>query len=220
MATTVEAKSSGSVRLAAAPTPWYRNPGRLAGIGAAALVALVLVAWLVVSSGKRKEAFAGRALNKARAAAEAGNLGLAASELQKLTETYRGTDAATEAVMTLNQVRMVNGQSELAAAGLREFLQGDPPRKYVAPAQGLLGAALENAKRWEEAAAAYTKAAEAADVPYLKAEYLISAGRAYRQAGTEAQAIAAYRTVVERYGDSPSAVEAKVRLAEVTAGKM
>ena len=42
---------------------------------------------------------------------------------------------------------MVNGQSELAAVGLREFIQKNPPAKYLAPAYGLMGTALENAKR-------------------------------------------------------------------------
>ncbi|HUF34788.1 MAG TPA: hypothetical protein VMN37_02505, partial [Gemmatimonadales bacterium] len=96
---------------------------RLAVAGALALVVLGLVAWFVTTSTRRKEEFAARSLNQARAAAEAGNLPLASSELQRLIETYRGTDAATEAVITLNQVRMVNGQSELAVVGLRDFLK-------------------------------------------------------------------------------------------------
>ena len=85
-----------------------------------------MIAWFLVTSGQRKEEFAARSLNQARAAAEAGNLPLASSELQKLIQTYKGTDAATEAVITLNQVRMVNGQSELAAVGLRDFLATKP----------------------------------------------------------------------------------------------
>ena len=116
--------------------------------------------WFVLASGKRKEQFAARSLNQARAAAEAGNLPLASSELQRLIETYKGTDAASEAVITLNQVRMVNGQSELAAVGLREFSPASPPAKYLAPAYGLLGAALENSKRWAEAADAFTQASK------------------------------------------------------------
>jgi outer membrane protein assembly factor BamD (BamD/ComL family) len=185
------------------------------------LVALAaIVGWFVVASGKRKEQFAARSLNQARAAAEAGNLPLASSELQRLITTYKGTDAAHEAVITLNQIRMVNGQSELAAVGLREYLAAKPPEKYLAPANGLLGAALENAKRWGDAAAAYTQASNAAGIPYLKAAYLIDAGRAYRLAGRNEDAARAYRTILEKYADSPSFTEAQVRLAELTAGKM
>ena len=78
---------------------------------------------------------------------------------------------------------MVNGQSELAAVGLREFIASKPPAKYLPPAYGLLGAGLENSKRWAEAADAYNQASSSSDVPYLKANYLVDAGRALREAG-------------------------------------
>ncbi len=60
-------------------------------------------------------------------AAEQGNLPLAASELQKVTQTYSGTRSAVEAMLVLNQVRMVNGQTELAVVGLKEFIAKNPP---------------------------------------------------------------------------------------------
>ena len=220
MATTVEATTRDSALAPAAPAPWYRDRRRLA-IGAVLVAVLVALAgWFVVASGKRKEQFASRSLNQARAAAEAGNLPLASSELQKLMTAYAGTDAAREAVITLNQIRMVNGQSELAAVGLREFIATRPPVQYVTPAYGLLAAALENSKRWTEAGEAYSQASSTAQVDYLKAQYLVDAGRAYREGGKTQEAAKAYRTVVEKYPESPSFTEAQVRLAEITDGKM
>jgi len=220
MATTIEPKSREAATTPVAGPPWYERHQRplLIALGVVALAAVVT--WFVLASGKRKEQFAARSLNQARQAAEAGNLPLASSELQRLITTYKGTGAAREAVITLNQVRMVNGQSELAAVGLREFVAGKPPAQYLAPAYGLLGAAQENSKRWVEAGEAYMQASNSAEVPYLKANYLIDAGRAYREAGRTAEATRAYRTVMEKYADSPSFTEAQVRLAELTAGKM
>lgn len=220
MATTVEARAQEQVGTAATPTPWYRDRARLALAAGVAVLIVALLAWFVITSDRRKEAFAQRALNQARAAAEAGNLPLASSELQKVIQTYGGTDAATEAVLTLNQVRMVNGQSELAAVGLQEFLAGNPDEKYRAPAHGLLGAALENGKRFADAGAAYQRASETATLEYLKARYLIDAGRAYAAGGKNAEAAAAYRSVIEKYPESSGVTEAKVRLAELTGGKM
>jgi outer membrane protein assembly factor BamD (BamD/ComL family) len=220
MATTIEPKSRETAAASETKQPWYQRYQRAILIAAALVALAAIVTWFVLASGKRKEQFAARSLNQARAAAEAGNLPLASSELQRLITTYKGTDAAREAVITLNQVRMVNGQSELAVVGLREFVASKPPAKYVAPAYGLLGAALENSKRWAEAAEAYTQASNAAEVPYLKANYLVDAGRAYREAGRTADAARAYRTVVEKYSDAPSFTEAQVRLAELTGGKM
>jgi outer membrane protein assembly factor BamD (BamD/ComL family) len=220
MATTVQPTIGERPQAPAGAQPWYRDRRRqlAALIGLAAATAII--GWFVVASGNRKEQFAARSLNQARSAAEAGNLPLASSELQRLITTYKGTEAASEAVLTLNQVRMVNGQSELAAVGLKEFLASKPATQYLAPANGLLGAALENAKRWAEAGDAYTQAANASDVPYLKASYLVDAGRAYRGAGKNADAERAYRTILQKYADSPSFTEAQVRLAELTDGKM
>jgi outer membrane protein assembly factor BamD (BamD/ComL family) len=222
MATTVQPPTTTRQRPSPPPagTPWYRDRNRqLFAIGAAVLAA-ALIAWFVVTSSQRKEEFAARSLNQARAAAEAGNLPLASSELQKLIQTYKGTDAASEAVITLNQVRMVNGQSELAAVGLRDFLATKPDPKFAAPAYGLLGAALENAQKWTDAGDAFSNASKAADLEYLKAQYLIDAGRAYREGGKTQQATAAYREVVQKYSKSSSMTEAQVRLAELTDGKM
>jgi outer membrane protein assembly factor BamD (BamD/ComL family) len=203
-----------------ATTPWYQRHQRYLLAGIAILTVLALAVWFIMASGRRKEEFAARSLNQARAAAEAGNLPLASSELQRLISAYKGTDAASEAVITLNQVRMVNGQSELAAVGLREFLANKPDPKYVAPATGLLAAALENSKHWVEAAKAYTQASDASDVEYLKAKYLIDAGRAFREGGKPEDAAKAYRTVLQKYPKAPSVTEAEVRLAELTDGKM
>jgi tetratricopeptide (TPR) repeat protein len=220
MATMVEATTRGQTSAPAAPVPWYRDQKRLIVGAAVAVLLLGVVAWVIISSERRKEDFAARSLNQARAAAEAGNLPLASSELQRLIDTYGGTDAATEAVITLNQVRLINGQGELAAVGLREFIDGDPPAKYLAPAYGLLGTALENSKRPGEAAEAYRNASKAADIEYLKARYLIDAGRAFRAAGKPAEAQGSYRAIIDSFPEASSVTEAKVRLAELTDGKM
>ncbi|HXI21461.1 MAG TPA: tetratricopeptide repeat protein [Gemmatimonadales bacterium] len=199
---------------------WFKvktNRYLAAGI---AVLAIGLVAWFVVMSGKRKEEFAARALDQARGAAEAGNLPLAASELQKVISTFSGTKAAQEAVITLNQVRLVNGQGELAAVGLQDFLKSNPDREFLSPTYGLLGRAYENANRPADAAAAYENASKSADLDYLKADFLLDAGRAYVSAGQKDKAIAAYQAILKDYPKTSSFVEAQVRLAELTEGKM
>jgi outer membrane protein assembly factor BamD (BamD/ComL family) len=220
MATSVEATRTEPAAEPAATKPWYQERQRQIVAGLVVVATLALVIWFVMASGKRKEQFAARSLNQARAAAEAGNLPLASSELQKLIAAYQGTDAASEAVIALNQVRMINGQSELAIVGLREFLARKPAQKYVTPAYGLLAAALENSKRWVEAGNTYTQASNAAEVDHLKAQYLVDAGRAFREGTKTEEAARAYRTVLQKYPKSPSVTEAEVRLAELTDGKM
>jgi outer membrane protein assembly factor BamD (BamD/ComL family) len=228
MATTTTATSKTTAPASPAPAAaapafrapaWLLNPKLVGG----ALLAVALVGggiWFANSSAKRKEAFAGRALEQARSAAESGNLPLAASELQKITETYGGTRAATEAVLALNQVRMINNQAELAVVNLREFIASGPDRNYLAQAQALLGSALENTRKPVEAAESYAAAAKAADVDYLKAQYLLDAGRAWETAGKADEAIKSYREVTEKYGKTQLKTEAEVRLAELTKGQM
>src|SRR5688500_9609508 len=141
MATTVEPTRAQTTAAPAVSTPWYKNRQRYIIAAVAIAVAVALVVWFVVASGRRKEAFAARSLNQARTAAEAGNLPLASSELQKLIETYRGTEAATEAGITLNQGRMVTGQRELAAVGPGEVIDREPRREYLPAPAGPAGAA-------------------------------------------------------------------------------
>jgi TolA-binding protein len=222
MATTMEAQSVKSPASTAPVSPgkWLAIPKNRLLAGGIALGVVLLGTWFVLVSTKRKAEFATRALDQARGAAESGNLPLAASELQKVISTYGGTDAAQEAVITLNQVRLLNGQHELAAVSLHDFLNSKPSKKYLTPGYGLLGRALENANRPEEAARAFLSASDNADLDYLRAEYLNEAGRAFTAAGKRDEAISAYRRVVTQFGKTNSKVEAEVRLAELTGGKM
>lgn len=190
---------------------------RWGGIG---LLLLVLATWFVVMSSRRKEEFAARALDQARNAAEAGNLPLAASELQKVISTYSGTDAAGEAVIALNQVRLINGQHELVVVGLEDFLKSGPSASHRPAAYGLLGRAYENAKRPEDGARAYESASAAADTDFLRADFLLDAARAYTNASQPEKAIATYRRIIQDYPKTSSKVEAEVRLAELTGGKL
>ena len=103
---------------------------------------------------------------------------------------------------------------------LREFLSSSHDPQYTAAANGLLGTALENAHKDAEAAAAYRAAAAASQVDYLKAEYLVDAGRAFRTAGKASDAEAAYQEVIQKYPKTPSMTEAQVRLSELTDGKL
>lgn len=202
------------------PMAWLRAHPRVTFGVAGAVVLVVLGGWLTMEIGQRRQLRAAEALDRARSVAESGNLPLAANQLQQLIETFGGTEAASEAVVTLNQVRMVNGQSQLAVVGLQDYLKTDPKPVYKVPAQGLLGEALENSGRPAEAGAAYAGAARDAELDYLKAQYLLSAARAYRNAGQVPEAVKALQEIVDKYGETTAVVEAKVRLSELTQGKM
>src|SRR5438876_229335 len=84
----------------------------------------------------------------------------------------------------------------------------------------LIVAAIAVAVVGLDAGDAFSNASKAADLPYLKAHYLVDAARAYREGGKTQQAIAAYREIIQKYPKTTSVTEAQVRLAELTDGKM
>ena len=93
------------------------------------------------------------------------------------------------------------------------------PKGYAAQTQALLGVALENTRKPAEAAAAYRAAVDAAELDYLKAQYLLDAGRAWMAAGKPDEAAKAYREIIAKYDKTAALTEAKVRLAEATKGQ-
>jgi len=180
--------------------------------------ALLLVAagiWLWITSANRKEAFAQQALGQARVSAESGNLPLAASDLVRLVERFDGTHAADEAAIMLAQVRLLQGQRDVAINDLQRFVRGRHPGYVKASAYALLGNGLEDARKLREAGDAYRQAAGATNLDFLKATYLLDAGRVLAAAGDTAAARAAYGEVLSKYGQLDQATEARVRMAEV-----
>lgn len=226
MATTVEPKTEAP---AAAATPAAPVPGvgaALAGrnrmilIGGAAVAVVAAGIWFMSYAGKRKETFASEALTRAQIVLEQGNIPAASAELQKVADNFKGTAAAGQAILLLNQARMANNQSALAITGLQDYIKSGLKAGELAAAQGLLAAALENTGKPADAAKAYEAAAASAETDYLRSENLLGAGRAYLAAGNKDAAIKAYRTILEKYGKAGLQVEAEVRLAELTAGAM
>src|SRR5436309_3227836 len=185
-------------------------------LGIALGVAAVLFVWNLWST-RTAERTAGARLEQARLAVDSRNFGLAASELSQLVENYAGTRAAQEGTILLAQVRLAQGQNQLAIDLLKRFAP-DAGKAYQAQAYGLLGAAYENAARPKDAAEAYQRAAEVARLPFLHTQFLSDAGRAWVAAGDTARALAAYRAILQGSDTAGAAVEAKVRIGELTRG--
>lgn len=220
MASTLTAQPHAPASAANRSLAWAQTNRKLLMVVGGVLLAAVVAVWFFTTARSRREDFANRSLTQARNIAESGNIPEASTEFQKIIDTYGGTTAAQEAEIALNQLRVVSGQNELAVVRLREFVNTNPEPRFASAANGLLGAALENVARPGEAGDAYKRASEIATVDYLKAEYLLEAGRAYVAAGKNAEAEAAYRTIIEKYSKSGPMVEAQVRLAELTKGQL
>jgi hypothetical protein len=85
----------------------------------------------------------------------------------------------------------------------------------------MLGAALEDARQYDEAATAYKRSSELAPEPYRKVDGLLGASRAYRLGGKNDQSLALLREILSKFSkETPGVAEATVRLAEATQGRM
>lgn len=198
---------------------WVRRHRRAVTAGGAAVVIAAGGVWFVMSAKARKEAFAARALRDAQAAVGAGNVPLATNDLSRLVASYRGTLAAEEAAILLGQLRLSRGEADSAIRELTSFAQSRPRARFLAAAYNLLGAALEQRGRPAEAGEAYLKASSSWPYDYLRAQSLLDAGRAFWAAGDSGRAAAAYERIVRELGESPSALEARLRLGEIRRGE-
>lgn len=199
---------------------WLKQHQRYLMAGGIAVAAILLVGWFLIVSGRRKEAFATEALERARDAADAGNLPQAATELQRVIESFGGTDAAMEATLSLNVVRMESGQTQLAADDLSRFLATNPPARFATEGYMLLGTAQENLGQFAEAGKTYHKAADTAIQDFMKAKAFLAAARAFRAAGKNEDAKAVLGYILDKYPETSSAAEAQVRLGELMQGKL
>ena len=194
---------------------WIKHNRRTL-VGALAVIVIAAAGlWFAIATQRRREAFAERDLASARAAAQAGNLPLAASDLSRLIQSHAGTHASDEATILLAQVRLQQGDAQTVTTELRARIAEGLEDEYVAAAHGLLAGALEQLGSMGEAGEAYVDAADASWYDLLSAQYLNDAGRAFAAAGDTARAAAAYERLLADFSGSPAATEARVRLAEL-----
>ena len=195
----------------------HQKPVTYVGVG---LAVAILAGWLLIETGKRKTLAANDALDRARAVFESGNLPAASTEFQRIAQSFSGSNAGYQAQLALNEVRLSSGQAQIAADELRKFVDKNPPAYFASGGYLLLGGALENLNKFDEAAAAYAKAGDLAEEPYRQIEARLNSARATRLAGKEADALAILRGIISKYPkDTPGIAEAEVRLAEWSIGR-
>ena len=117
---------------------------------------------------------------------DAGNYPDASTQLQKVAQTYAGTDAALEATLALNQVRLMSGQAQLAVDELRKFVAATPGGTFGSAAHSHLAMALENTGKVQEATAEYLRAAELAPDAFRRVDALLAATQLPAAADTPA----------------------------------
>ena len=196
---------------------WFHVNGRLVGIGSAVVVLAVFGIWFWTRADAIKKENADKALLAAKQALYSGNAQLAESDLKKVSDRYDGTPAGAEAGMLLATAKLERGDNAGATAYLKELTGKLTAGPNAAAARGLLGDAMAQDGKTAEAAAEYEKAAGLTAMPNEKTLYLSKAGHAYQDAGKSAEARKVWESLAGQQDNQAMAVEARVRLGELTA---
>ena len=183
-----------------------------------AVVALAIIVggvWFYERTQSIKAQRAEAAYFQARQSAAAGNLPLAASDLQKVANRYQGTSAGTQAALTLAQMLYDQKKFKEGLVVLKKA-EAEASGDFRPSIHVLEAAGYEEQKDLTTAAEQYKIAAEVTRFPADKAEYQAAAARDYTAAGKTDQAKAIW-TALAKDDTGPVSAEARVRLGELEA---
>jgi predicted negative regulator of RcsB-dependent stress response len=194
---------------------WLQLYSRQISIAAAAILVVIGGVWFYKKAHEKQAQNASVALGEAAEAVAAGNLPLAQSDLEKIINRYGDTPSGHQARIFLAQVFYEKKDFAKGIEQLEKLTNSDDKMTRAA-AYNLQGAGYEQEKKFEQAAATYRKAADAAGTPAFHDTYMANAARALTSAGKTAEAKEIW-TKLAADPDSPAAAEARVRLGEIEA---
>ena len=183
-----------------------------------ALAVIVAGVWYYERSQSIKAQRAETAYFQARQSAASGNLPLAVSDLQKVVTRYEGTQAGTQAALSLAQALYQQKKVKEGVDVLKKA-ESSASDDFKPSIHSLQAAGYEELKDLTAAAEQYKLAAQATRFPAEKIEFRASAARTYMAAGKTAKAKAIW-TELAKDDTGPAAAEAKVRLGELDAKPM
>lgn len=182
------------------------------------LLVLLLVGWIWYQNQQAQEAE--RHLGRIVPVYEAGDYEQALEGedgrlgLVEIADEYGRTDAGNLARFYAADAYFKLGQYDRAQTYFSRFDKGDD----ILGASAIAGeaAALEAQGEHRRAADLYRRAALHHENSAISPQYLLSAGRAYEEAGDYERALDAYRTIPDRFEDAPLAdnIDAYIARAE------
>lgn len=197
---------------------YMSHHARLLFIGAAVVVVVAAGILFYRSSARRADEQAAALVQEAAIAMRAGDMIGAASRLETVTSKHGGSASARRALILLGDLKYSQGDFSASETAYRQAA-GRFDKDDIALSAALAGqaAALENLKRFDEAAAVYDRLTSMATNDVLRAEYLLDAARGYRGAGKAAEAEARLTAAAALTANPRAVQEAKLRLAELKA---
>ncbi|MCX6639083.1 MAG: tetratricopeptide repeat protein [bacterium] len=183
-------------------------------VGGVLLLAVITVFW--ISSKSRAEDQASYELGIAELKMQQSTPIVAAEELSKIAEKYRGTSSGDHALVLTAQLKLQAGQVDEALKAYEDYLKHGSKNKYLYPA-ALDGkaACLESKSKFEEAAQLYLKAAASEKNLFAAPQYHLDAARCYKALDQNDKAVAQYKLVISEYPKTAFAEDAQKKLKEL-----
>lgn len=215
MGTTSPATSQDRELDADAIKDWLAAHRQQLTIGGAAAVVVVAGVLFWQQSSRLKNERADNAFGQAQSAFYSGNTGQAKAELEKVVTRYPGTAGGSEAVILLAQIAYGEGKYDDGIKQLTEAA-GSVPSQFGGAVEEMIAAGHADAKRYDQAAEHFLKAADRSEFQADKMIYQADAARMYGLAGKTAEARKLWAALAADR-ESPVLNEAKVRLGEIDA---
>ncbi|MBD3166008.1 tetratricopeptide repeat protein [bacterium] len=197
-----EIKQDPLVKTVADAELFFHQHGRKFMIAGGVLLVAVIVALFIGSMRESRNEESMSLLSETRGLINEGKTEQAKTALRGISNDYSGTTGGAEALFTLAQINLEEGNSEKAAEQYERFLE-KYKGEYLLDLSAMDGyaVALENLERFEEAAAMYDRIIAKDKMGHLKPFALYKAGRCYREIGDFETAQARFQTVIDDYPD-------------------
>ncbi len=196
---------------------WARERTQLLVATGVVVVVGVVGTFLVLNQRSDRLQQAAQELEAAQLAAFIAGPEEGRAELRAYIDRFRNTPYALEAYLLLGELHLDDGDAEGAVAALREIAPA-----YRSPlevqATFLLGVALEESERWDEALSLYGELMDRVEFTFQKREAAEGIARVHLARSDRGAAVDAYRTILEELpANSPERSWYEMRIAELEA---
>lgn len=196
---------------------WERHGRVILAVVAGAILVAVLAVFVMRTRAQSEQRAQGD-LFRAIMALTQGDYVTGGPMLKELVDNSPGTQAARDALRYLGDASMAQGKPAEAADWYRKYIAkaGGDKSAVLAGTWGL-AAAQEDAKAFNEAAAAYADAAKRSTTDNERGRAMLGEARCYMRGGQNAKAIETYSAILRiPNAEQPITDAAKARLGELS----
>lgn len=202
-------------------TEYVQKHSREFLIAGAGLVVVILIVLFVISSNKSRNQKAAELLGKARVELESGEFQIATTDLQTIWRSYKGTNAAQEALYLLGNTYYYGKDYDQTLRYFQEFVSKYPKADplLLSGAYSGIGDCHMQKREYSQAAEFYLQAAGKISDDFVITNLLLSAAQAYSYANQPDKAKELYERIITKYPNSKAVTQARMELAEISAQK-